>query len=162
MSGMPFQVPRMDAAESRAWLAIIGVAELLPAALDAQLQAASDMTHFEFIVLTVLRRSGPLRMSRLAAATNATPPRLSKVVRRLEDRGLVERVAAEDDGRVVSVSLTGAGRRALVAATPGHIAQVRELVIDRLSPAQLAEVASALEPIVAALDPQRRFGPANG
>lgn len=156
---MAFQVPRMDDVESRAWLAIVGTAELLPTALDAQLQADSDMTHFEFMVLTSLRHSGAQRITRLAAATNATLPRVSKVVSRLQARGLVERSAEGGDGRAVTVRLTGDGRRALVRATPGHIDFVRRLVIDRLTPAQLEAVASALEPIVAALDPQQRFGP---
>lgn len=150
----------MDAAQSRAWLAIVGTAELLPAALDAQLQADAQLTHFEFMLLTALRRSGAQRMTALAAATNATLPRLSKVVSRLEARGLVERASGEADGRAVAVSLTGDGRRALVRATPGHIDYVRRLVIDRLTPEQLEAVASALEPVVEALDPQHRFGPA--
>jgi DNA-binding MarR family transcriptional regulator len=156
---MSFQVPRMDPLESRAWLALIGTAELLPAALDAQLQADAGMTHFEFMVLTSLRQSGASRMTQLAAASNATLPRLSKVVTRLEARGLVERSSGGTDGRAVSVVLTGEGRRALVRATPGHIARVRELVIDRLTPEQLEAVASALEPVVEALDPHHRFGP---
>jgi len=158
---MDFRVPRMDPLESRAWLALVGTAELLPTALDAELQADAGMTHFEFIVLTVLRHSKGLRMSHLAAATNATLPRLSKVVARLDARGLVSREAEEGDGRAVTVRLTGDGRRALVRATPGHIALVRSLVIDRLTPEQLEALASALEPVVAALDPQRRFGPAS-
>lgn len=156
---MAYQVPRMDPLESRAWLAIVGTAELLPAALDAELQADAQLTHFEFMALTALRREGGMRMTQLAAATNATLPRLSKVVSRLESRGLVERATGEGDGRAVSVSLTGDGRRALVRATPGHIAYVRRTVIDRLTPEQLEAVATALEPVVAALDPQHRFGP---
>ncbi|MFV0320109.1 MAG: MarR family winged helix-turn-helix transcriptional regulator [Microbacterium sp.] len=156
---MEFSVPRMDPLESRAWLAVIGTAELLPAALDAQLQADAGMTHFEFIVLSVLHQSGPQRLTDLATMTNATLPRLSKVVSRLTARGLVARTAVEDDRRAVSVQLTGAGRRTLVRAVPRHIALVRELVIDRLTPVQLEALASALEPVVATLDPQRRFGP---
>ncbi len=156
---MSFQVPRMDALEARAWLALVGTAELLPAALDAQLQADAQLTHFEFIALTALRTVGPMRMTQLAAATNATLPRLSKVVSRLESRGIVERSGSEGDGRAVSVSLTGEGRRVLVHATPGHIAYVRQLVIDRLTPEQLEALATALEPVVEALDPQHRFGP---
>lgn len=159
---MAFQVPRMDPLESRAWLALVGTAELLPTALDAELQADADMTHFEFMVLTVLRHSRGMRMTQLAAATNATLPRLSKVVSRLVARGLVSRETDAVDGRAVTVLLTGEGRRALVRATPGHIALVRRLVIDRLTPDQLEALATALEPVVEALDPQRRFGPASG
>ncbi|WP_165310783.1 MarR family winged helix-turn-helix transcriptional regulator [Microbacterium protaetiae] len=157
---MAYQVPRMDDLESRAWLSLVWTTELLPAALDAQLQAEAGMTHFEFIVLSTLRQTkgSSLRTKDLAAAVNATMPRLSRVVGKLADRGLVERVGGNADGRVVHVHLTTAGRRALVRALPGHLALVRELVIDRLEPAQLRAIASALEPIVERLDPHKRTG----
>jgi DNA-binding MarR family transcriptional regulator len=149
----------MDTLESRAWLALIGTAELLPAALDAQLQADSGITHFEFMVLSALTRSAGkrMRLTDLAAATNATLPRMSKVAGRLEARGLIERAPADDDRRAVDLRLTSAGRRILVRATPGHIALVRRLVIERLTREQLTALADALEPVVAALDPQRRM-----
>lgn len=156
---MAFPVPRMDSLESRAWLALIGTAELLPTALDAQLQADSGITHFEFMVLSALTRSAGkrMRLTDLAAATNATLPRMSKVAARLQARGLIERAPAVDDRRAVALRLTTAGHRVLVRATPGHIELVRRLVIDRLTPEQLTALADALEPVVAALDPQRRM-----
>ena len=155
-----YQVPRMDALESRAWLALVGLGELLPAALDARLQAEAGLTHYEFGVLTVLRQApgGAVRMKALAAATTATRPRLSKVVARLVTRGLVERVAGADDGRAVEVRLTPDGRRALIRAVPDHIAHARELVIDRLSRDELEALADILEPIVRRLDPLQRLG----
>lgn len=157
---MAYQVPRMDPLESRAWLALIWTMELLPATLDAQLQAEAGMTHFEFMVLSALRQAkgGEMRTKDLAAATNATMPRMSRVVGKLADRGLVERVGDDVDARVTHVHLTSAGRRALVRAVPGHIALVRRLVIDELDEAQLDALATALEPLVARLDPQRRVG----
>lgn len=156
---MASPVPRMDPLESRAWLALIGTAELLPAALDAQLQADSGITHFEFMTLSALTRSAGkrMRLTDLAAAANATLPRMSKVAGRLEARGLIERAPAVDDGRAVDLRLTAEGRRVLVRATPGHIALVRRLVVDRLTPEQLAALADALEPVVTALDPQQRM-----
>lgn len=152
----------MDERESRAWLALIGTAALLPAALDAQLDSESRLTHFEFMVLSVLKQSrgGALQMKDLAAATNATLPRLSKVVSRMADRDLVGKSPSSVDGRAIDVTLTATGRRALVRALPSHIATVREIVIDRLTPAQLDALADALEPVVRMLDPYQRFGPA--
>ncbi|QTV80664.1 winged helix-turn-helix transcriptional regulator [Microbacterium sp. NIBRBAC000506063] len=95
----------------------------------------------------------------LAAATNATLPRASKVISRMRQRGLVERLTASDDRRAVDVTITTAGRRALVLATPGHLDTVRELVLDHLDATQLDALANALEPVVAALDPHERFNP---
>ena len=157
---MTHQVPRMDVLESRAWLALVWTSELLPVALDTQLQADAGMTHFEFMVLSALRQStdGQLRVKDLAAATNATMPRLSRVVGKLAERHLVERRGDDADARVIHVHLTTQGRRALVRAMPGHIDLVRQLVIDRLDRAQLEALVAALEPLVARLDPQQRVG----
>lgn len=150
----------MDELESRAWLALVWTAELLPAALDAQLQAESGMTHFEFMVLSTLQQAkgASLRTKDLAAAVNATMPRMSRVVGKLVDRGLVERSGGDSDARAVNVRLSSAGRRELVRAVPGHIELVKRLVIDRLDPQQLRALADALEPLVDRLDPQNRVG----
>ncbi|MGO2049754.1 MAG: MarR family winged helix-turn-helix transcriptional regulator [Microbacterium sp.] len=156
---MAAPLSRMTPQQSRAWLALISTAELLPAALDAQLQRDASLTHYEFILLSTLQRSGAVRLSTLAAATNATLPRTSKVVSRLEQRGLVERTESTEDRRSVLLKLTRQGRRQLVLATPDHFDTVHRLVLDRLTPEQLEQLADALEPIVEALDPQRRFGP---
>lgn len=155
---MTAPLPRMTPEQSRAWLALITTAELLPAALDAQLQRDADLTHYEFIVLTTLQRGGAVRLSDLAAATNATLPRASKVVSRLQQRELVEREGSTQDRRSVLLKLSRQGRRRLVLATPDHFATAHRLVLDRLTPAQIDALADALEPVVQALDPQQRFG----
>jgi len=153
-------VPRLDAEESAAWLSLVTLLELLPSALDSQLQRDSGMTHFEFAVLSFLRFSPDQtrRMTDLAAGTNATLPRLSHVVTRLERRGAVERVPCPEDRRATNVRLTELGRRELVRATPGHIALVRRVVIDSLDREQLAQLAEISNAISRALDPDGRFG----
>ncbi|MGN6272197.1 MAG: MarR family winged helix-turn-helix transcriptional regulator [Protaetiibacter sp.] len=152
-------VPRLDAEESAAWLSLVTMLELLPSALDSQLQRDADMTHFEFAVLSFLRFSPDQtrRMSDLAAGTNATLPRLSHVVTRLERRGAVERVPCPEDRRATNVRLTDVGRRELVRATPEHIALVRRVVIDSLSREQLAQLTEISDAITHALDPEGRF-----
>ena len=152
-------VPRLDAEESAAWLSLVALTELLPSALDSQLQRDSDMTHFEFAVLSFLRFSpdATLRMTDLASGTNATLPRLSHVVTRLEKRGLVERVPCPEDRRATNARLTDAGRRELIRATPGHIALVRRVVIDSLNREQLGQLAEIATAIGRALDPDQRF-----
>lgn len=152
-------VARMDERESRAWLALITTAELLPAALDAQLQRDAGLTHYEFMVLTALRLNGTMRLGDVAAATNATLPRTSKVISRMQQRDLVDRTEASDDRRATDISLTQVGRRVLIRATPAHLDTVRAFVLDRLSPKQLEALADALAPVVAALDPHDRFHP---
>lgn len=150
----------MTLEQSRAWVSLITTAELLPVALDAQLQRDSQMTHYEYMLLGTLLRGGPHRLSDLAAATNATLPRASKVVSRLAERGLVEREESSEDRRSVSIRLTSEGRRQTVLATPGHFDTVHQLVLEHLSAEQTTALADALAPIVAGLDPHQRFGPA--
>lgn len=146
---MAIQVPRMSAEESTAWLGLIAVAQLLPAALDAQLRRDAHLTHFEFMALTVLRFApgGILHMTALADATNATLPRLSHVCSRLEGRGLVERSPSTRDRRATDVRLTAQGRRQLIRAMPQHIATARRLVVDALTPAQLDALAGITDAI---------------
>lgn len=143
----------MDERESRAWLGLVAVTQLLPAALDSQLQREAHLTHFEFMVLTALRFApqSTLRMTALADATNATLTRLSHVCTRLEKRGIVERAPSADDRRATDIRLTGEGRRALITAMPGHIATARHLVIDALAPAQLDALADIAETITGRL-----------
>lgn len=156
---MSRQVPRLDPEESAAWLSLVALLELLPTALDSQLQRDSGLTHFEFSVLSFLRFSPDQtrRMSELAAGTNATLPRLSHVVTRLERRELVERAPHPEDRRAINVRLTDTGRRELVRATPAHIELVRRVVIDALSREQLGQLTEIAHAITRSLDPQGRF-----
>ncbi|GAA4693735.1 DNA-binding transcriptional regulator, MarR family [Promicromonospora umidemergens] len=150
---MKRRVPRMNDQESAAWLGLTTVFQLLPAALDRQLQRDSGLTHFEFVVLSRLQLSEEptMRMTALAEATVATLPRLSHVCGRLEKRGLIERSSCPEDRRATNVRLTGDGRRELIHSVPGHIATARRLVIDALTPEQLDVLADITATITARL-----------
>lgn len=145
--------------ERAAWLRLVAVVELLPGVLDAQLRAESALTHFEYFVLAMLSESPErtLRMTSLAQRTNATLPRLSHVVRRLEDRGLVERHPCPEDGRATNARLTPAGWDAVVAAAPGHVDTVRRRVLDPLTPLQLEHLRGIGDALLQGLDPDGRL-----
>jgi DNA-binding MarR family transcriptional regulator len=91
-------------------------------------------------------------MSALAVFTNASLSRLSRVVKRLEDRGLVRREPDATDGRFTNAILTDSGNRVLENAAPGHVAHVRSLVIDVLSREQLRRLGQAAERILSRID----------
>ena len=124
----------LTAHEQAAWVRLAAVLELLPGALDSQLRRDSGLTHFEYYSLAMLSESPErtLRMTALAAQTNATLPRLSHVVRRLEERGLVARFPCPEDARATNVRLTDDGWSAVREAAPGHVANVRARVITHL------------------------------
>src|ERR1700709_2462824 len=122
-----------------AWVRLVALVELLPGGLDAQLRRDAGLTPFDYL-LPALPPEGPgavPRRTALAGQTNANLPRLSNVVRRLEDRGLVERSPAPEDRRASDVRLTAEGRQAVQAAAPGHVTTVRERVIDALTDEQV-------------------------
>ena len=141
--------------ELTAWVRLVGVVELLPGVLDGQLRREAGLSHFEYFVLAMLSESPQrtLRMTALAARTNATLPRLSHVVRRLEERGLVERSTCPQDARATNARLTDEGWERLRRTAPGHVETVRQHVIDALTPEQVGQLGDIAEAILTRLDP---------
>jgi DNA-binding MarR family transcriptional regulator len=125
--------------ELAAWLANSAIMISLPAALDARMQREAQLTFFEYVVLSVLSEQPDrtMQMSALAARTAASLSRLSHVVGRLEKRGLLARTRIPGAGRRTNTTLTEAGYDVVVAAAPGHVAAVREYLIDALEPHDL-------------------------
>lgn len=142
--------------EMATWLQVVALAEVLPSRLDAQVRQDSGLTHYEYQVLAMLSEAPQrtLRMTWLARRTNATLPRLSHVVKRLEDRGLVSRVRSETDARATDAVLTDAGWEQIEAAAPGHVAFVRERILDRLTPDQVTALGEIAGAILGSLDPE--------
>ena len=149
----------LDDTEMATWLRLVALVELLPGALDSQLQRDSQLSHYEYFVLAILSEAPErtLRMSELAERTNASLARLSHVVRRLERRGLIERSPDPDDARATNARLTDQGRAAIVAAAPGHVANVREQVMDALSPEQIRQLGEIADRLLTRLDPGNKM-----
>jgi DNA-binding MarR family transcriptional regulator len=138
------QTPWLNGDERSTWLALAAVMIKLPAALDAQLQRDSGLSFFEYMVLAMLseRSDRTMRMSELAGLTNASLSRLSHVASRLEKQEYLRREPCPEDRRAINAVLTDEGMAKVVAAAPGHVAAVRELVFDALTVAQRAQLRS--------------------
>jgi DNA-binding MarR family transcriptional regulator len=145
----------LNGEEMAAWVRLVSVLELLPGVLDSQLRHDADLTHFDYYALAMLSEAPrrTLRMTSLATQTNATLSRLSHVIHRLEDRGLVERFPCPQDARATNVRLTAAGWDKVRRTAPGHVANVRQHVIDALTPDQVRQLAGIPEAILGQLDP---------
>ncbi|MEU8228631.1 MarR family winged helix-turn-helix transcriptional regulator [Actinoplanes sp. NPDC048967] len=141
--------------ELRAWLPVGGLLLKLPAALDAQMQRDSGLSHFEYLVLANLSEAPERtrRMSALAALANGSLSRLSHVVKRLEARGWIERRACPSDGRYTNAVLTEAGWEKVLASAPGHVEAVRTLVLDALSPEELDQLGAMARRLLERLEP---------
>ena len=157
---MSEETPRwLSADERRVWLRLSALMELLPAALDAQLQRDADLTKTAYLTLAMLSEepSRSLRMSELGARSNASPSRISHVVSRLEKDGWVRRERSTCDGRGQVDVLTDSGYEKVVASAPGHVERVRQLVFDPLDPADLADLDAMMTKMLDVLDPDARF-----
>ncbi|MGX6607671.1 MarR family winged helix-turn-helix transcriptional regulator [Micromonosporaceae bacterium Da 78-11] len=141
-----------------AWVRLTAVLELLPAALDSQLRRDAQLTHFDYYVLAMLSEAPghTLRMTVLADRTTATLARLSHVVQRLEGRGLLERFPCPEDRRATNARLTEDGWRKVRDSAPGHVAAVRDTVIDALTADQVTQLAAITDAILHRLDPDGR------
>jgi DNA-binding MarR family transcriptional regulator len=144
----------LTAAELDSWISLVRMMTWLPWSIDQQLQRDSSLGVVEYQVLAMLSGSPErrMRMSSLAEVTNASLSRLSHLVKRLEERGLVRRQSDPADGRFTNAILTDHGFQALAAAAPGHVAHVRSLVIDVLSPEQLRRLGQVADRIMSRID----------
>jgi DNA-binding MarR family transcriptional regulator len=96
--------------------------------------------------LSTLERSGPCRLTALAALEGVTQPAMTQLVGRLEDQGLAARCTDPADGRAVNVQITPAGL-SLLARRRAYRAERLSRLLARLSPAEQAALASALPAI---------------
>jgi DNA-binding MarR family transcriptional regulator len=144
----------LTAEELDSWLSVVRLMTWLPWSIDQQLQRDSKLGMVEYQVLAMLSESPErtLRMSSLAEVTNASLSRLSRVVKRLEERGLVRREPDPTDGRFTNAILTEDGFQALAEAAPGHVAHVRSLVIDVLSSERLRRIGLDADRILSRID----------
>ena len=118
------------------------------------LSQPSGLSMTAVATLATLERSGPKRLTALAALAGVTQPAMTQLISRLEDEALVRREADPADGRVVQVVITGEGK-ATLARRRALRADRLAVVLAQLSPEHRAALAAAL-PALDALASARR------
>lgn len=153
----------MDADEQATWRALRLCHQLLDEALDRQLQHDSGMPHSHYAILAVLSEApgGAMRMNELSTVLRFSPSRMTHAISSLERKGWVERLRCPEDGRGQQATLTVEGRHILEQAAPGHTAEVRHRVFDRLTPTEQRQLRRICEAVLVGLDdrPTPRMDP---
>jgi DNA-binding MarR family transcriptional regulator len=122
--------------------------------LEREVLAADKLSWTSFVVLWVLWVWGEMEARDLAAAVGISKPTSSGVVSTLERRGFVQRRRNTDDGRMVRVSLTPAGRRRIETLFPAFNAE-ESAVASRLSSHEQDAFASMLRAMIRAVEGDR-------
>lgn len=111
---------------------------LLDAQLASDLLTDSGLSESDYDVLGTLNDSEVTWcLKDLGARLLWSQSRLSHHIARMAARGLVERLLCPTDGRGTDVAITSAGREAVAAAAPGHVASVRRHFVDHLTAADI-------------------------
>ncbi|GAA5165394.1 MULTISPECIES: MarR family winged helix-turn-helix transcriptional regulator [Amycolatopsis] len=125
----------LDDREARLWEAYRALSRELQRAFDRQLERDASLSGAEYAVLAPVSEAedGLIRMRELGRQVGWDRSRLSHQVKRMEKRGLVAREDCAEDARGAMVRITPAGRDAIEAAAPEHVATVRRYFFDQLS-----------------------------
>jgi DNA-binding MarR family transcriptional regulator len=158
------EVRWLDEHEQRAWRALQFMQLRLSGRLAADVAATSELSYADYLVLVALsdRPDGRARLFELAEALGWEKSRLSHQVARMTGRGLVKKERCDGDRRGAFVVVAESGRKAIEAAAPHHVAMVRRLFIDPLTPGELDAITSAAEKVLAVLDADTAGGHDDG
>ena len=135
---------------AQGWCALSLLHDRIEARLERALQAGHRISVREFSLLDVLSRQhdgpgGHLRMSQVADAVVLSQSATTRLVGRLEDRGLLARYLCPDDRRGIYTDVTPAGTELLAAARPTNDAALRAALDDALDDPELAPLARVVD-----------------
>ena len=137
-----------DAIEVRAqgWRTLAALHGRLEEALEKALQAEFDLSVVEYTVLDILARQDGwhMRMQQLARAAALSHSATTRLVTRLENRGLLSRFLCDDDRRGIYSTLTEGGKDTLERARPVHDATLKEALDAAAAVPELSRLVDAV------------------
>ena len=150
----PGGLARLQGEQAEAWTGWLRVHRRLTRELEAALQ---DRHGLALSALEVLGRLADaeqqrMRIARLAEQAGLSLSRTSRLIDRLEQRGLLDREPCPEDSRASNVQLTPGGLRLAREAQAAHLSDLQRLFFDRLTQRQISALAAAF----ARLAPQAR------
>ena len=126
-------VPALDAAQLDAYFALMEAVSLLQHQVEQQLRTEGGISYVQFQLLARLNARGQLTMTELADGVVYSRSGLTYQAGLLEEAGLIARGPNPDDDRATLVTITGAGLDLVGRVLPGHVQEVRRLLLDPLT-----------------------------
>jgi DNA-binding MarR family transcriptional regulator len=116
------------------------------------LKTTARLTHTQYNVLRILRGSHPAKLacSDIAERMIDRDPDITRLIDRLETRGLVKRSRSRRDRRVTEVSITDKGL-ALVRGLDAHVQRMPKALLGHLGLERLGKLGSLLDAVIADL-----------
>jgi DNA-binding MarR family transcriptional regulator len=134
-----------DVSLLRAYLDAVTLSE----ALQTRIWHAAQLTLAQVRVLRRLAKQ-PRSLGQLGADLALAPPSMTRLVDRLEERGLIERRRDDEDRRKVLATVTADGRR-LVSAIPFLEGTAIRTAVDRMTVSDRKRIAAAMREFNAAV-----------
>ncbi|MBN9159276.1 MULTISPECIES: MarR family winged helix-turn-helix transcriptional regulator [unclassified Microbacterium] len=143
-----------DAVEIRArgWRTMAALHAMIEAELERALSAEAGLSVVEYTVLEALSRQDGwhMRMQQLARAAALSPSATTRLVNRLEDRGLLTRILCLDDRRGIYTELTPSGQELYERARPVHDETLERVLADAAEQPELLPMVDALHDVARA------------
>jgi DNA-binding MarR family transcriptional regulator len=135
--------------EQRMWRAFQSLRMSLDRVLEQQLSSESGLSTADFAVLVPLSEAPDrrLRARDLGLQMGWDRSRLSHQIKRMEQRGLLERTDCPTDARGTFIQLTELGWSTIEAAAPFHVAAVRRHFVDLLTDDEVASLTVIAEKV---------------
>lgn len=140
--------PETTTALAQHWCALSVLHERIADRIGRRLEAEHGLSVRELSLLTVLDRQSEgrhLQMRQVADAIVLSQSATTRLVTRMEDRGLLARTICKDDRRGIYTDVTAAGRALLADAAPTHDAALREALDEASSDPDFKPLVEALE-----------------
>jgi DNA-binding MarR family transcriptional regulator len=140
----------LDEDQRLLWKAYRDVHQRLSEVLQDQLLRDAGLSGSEYAVLVALSYApgGVMRARDICSELAWDRSRLSHLVRRMENRGLVAREECTDDARGTMVRLTDTGRTAVDDAAPEHSEAIRRYFFNALSASELETLARVFDRVL--------------
>ncbi|MFF2552748.1 MarR family winged helix-turn-helix transcriptional regulator [Nocardia sp. NPDC058058] len=135
---------------AQGWCALTVLHGRIEAHIERALQAKHELSVREYSLLDVLSRQhdgtgGMLQMKQVADAIVLSQSATTRLVTRLEDRGLLARYLCPTDRRGIYTKVTDTGRTLLETARPTNDAALREALDEAAANPELAPLVRTVE-----------------